>query len=212
MFGGDGIAGSLLMGNGMEGVSPRTSGHGSCLVDRGMMMNVDAMASRILEYCRRSEARLAVAESLTGGLLADAFVRIPGASTVFLGAAVTYDIRAKMSILHVDRALLERTGAVDPEVARQMAVGVAQLYEQPRYRGRVFALSTTGVAGPGPDGDKPAGLVYVALAIPAAFTAAGRPRVEAHRLQLAGGREDVRRATVLGALGILSKFIEDSQE
>ena len=90
----------------------------------------------------------------------------PGASNVLLGSAVTYDINAKASILHVDKALLDREGAVHPEVARQMAVGTARLYSQPEYGDRIIGLSTTGVAGPGPDGDKPAGLVYVACASP----------------------------------------------
>lgn len=66
----------------------------------------------------------------------------------FLGSAVTYDIRAKASILGVDRGLLEREGAVHPEVARQMAASVAGLYGQPEYADRVIGLSTTGVAGP----------------------------------------------------------------
>lgn len=83
-----------------------------------------------------------------------AFVRIPGASNVLLGSAVTYDINAKASILHVDKALLDREGAVHPEVARQMAVGTARLYSQPEYGDRIIGLSTTGVAGPGPDGDQ----------------------------------------------------------
>lgn len=74
-----------------------------------------------------------------------------------LGSAVTYDINAKASILHVDKALLDREGAVHPEVARQMAIGTARLYSQSEYGDRIIGLSTTGVAGPGPDGDKPAG-------------------------------------------------------
>lgn len=89
---------------------------------------------------------------------------------MLLGSAVTYDINAKASILHVDKALLDREGAVHPEVARQMAVGTARLYSQPEYGDRIIGLSTTGVAGPGPDGDKPAGLVYVGLRIPASLT------------------------------------------
>ena len=120
----------------------------------------DSLAAGILKICEANNTKIACAESLTGGLLADAFVRIPGASNVLLGSAVTYDINAKASILHVDKALLDREGAVHPEVARQMAIGAARLYSQPEYGDRIIGLSTTGVAGPGPDGDKPAGLVY----------------------------------------------------
>ena len=59
----------------------------------------DDQAAAILEWCRERDVKIACAESLTGGLLADAFVRIPGASQVLLGSAVTYDIHAKASVL-----------------------------------------------------------------------------------------------------------------
>ena len=81
----------------------------------------DALAGEIHAYCERRQVKIAAAESLTGGLLADAFVRVPGASKVFLGSAVTYDIHAKAKILGVDPRLLDTQGAVHPEVARQMA-------------------------------------------------------------------------------------------
>ena len=174
--------------------------------------HTDQVVQRILEFCGRTNARVATAESLTGGLLADAFVRVPGASRVFLGSAVTYDIRAKHTILHVDATLLERHGAVHPEVARQMAIGARQLYAQPEYRDRVFSLSTTGVAGPGPDRGQPAGLVYVGFAIPRAFRDDDEMQVEVHELNLHGSRASIRRQSVRHALGFFSRFIEFSQE
>ena len=90
---------------------------------------------------------------------------------MFLGSAVTYDIRAKAKILGVNADLLAREGAVHPEVARQMAAGTAQLYRQTEDGDCVIGLATTGVAGPGPDGDKPAGLVYTAAPCPVASMA-----------------------------------------
>lgn len=173
----------------------------------------DVLAASILGYLRGRGWRLAAAESLTGGLLADAFVRIPGASEVFLGSAVTYDIRAKATVLGVDAALLEREGAVHPEVARQMAAGAARLYAQPDHA-PVVGLSTTGVAGPGPDGDKPAGLVYLGFSLPSVGCGADgdAPRLEAIELRLDGGREEVRRQTVLRSLENLMEFSELSQE
>ena len=81
----------------------------------------DELAAAVLAYCETNRFKIAAAESLTGGLLADAFVRVPGASKVFLGSAVTYDIRAKASILGVDglsilkwpaRWLPERRGCI----------------------------------------------------------------------------------------------------
>lgn len=176
--------------------------------------------------------KIACAESLTGGLLADAFVRIPGASNVFLGSAVTYDIRAKATILDVDRGLLEREGAVHPEVARQMAIDTARLYTQREDGDVVIGLSTTGVAGPGPDGDKPAGLVYVGVSLPGAIADAVRVvpddtrfgtvraddiRPDGRRtivveLNLDGTREQVRERTVLRVLQNASRFSGLSQE
>lgn len=160
----------------------------------------DELAARILEVCVTRGWKLACAESLTGGLLADAFVRVPGASRVFLGSTVTYDIKAKASILGVDKALLEREGAVHPEVARQMAEGTARLYSQPEYGDAVIGLSTTGVAGPGPDGDKPAGLAYVGISLPGCCAGNGARRTEAVELHVPGVREEVRHGVVVRLL------------
>ncbi len=93
----------------------------------------DDQAAAILEWCRERDVKIACAESLTGGLLADAFVRIPGASQVFLGSAVTYDIHAKVSVLGVNAELLRREGAVHPQVAIEMAQRTAQLFSQSDY-------------------------------------------------------------------------------
>ncbi|GAA6122738.1 nicotinamide-nucleotide amidohydrolase family protein [Bifidobacterium psychraerophilum] len=172
----------------------------------------DGIASRILAACLREHCFIAAAESLTGGLLADAFVRVPGASAVFLGSAVTYDIRAKQSILGVDAELLRTRGAVDPEVARHMASSTARLYGNDDTVDRVIGLSTTGVAGPGPDGDKAAGLVYIALAFPdaSALRHGGERKdgVYVRELHLEGSREDVRESTVLEVLSTLSKLLD----
>ena len=157
----------------------------------------DSLAAGILKICEANNTKIACAESLTGGLLADAFVRIPGASNVLLGSAVTYDINAKASILHVDKALLDREGAVHPEVARQMAVGTARLYSQPEY---------------GPDGDKPAGLVYVGLRIPASLTPDHAEVLKAVELHLDGMREEIRRLTVFHVLQNLSLFTASFKE
>lgn len=172
----------------------------------------DVLAAEVLRRCETHEVMVAAAESLTGGLLADAFVRIPGASRVFVGSAVTYDIRAKASILHVDPDLLRREGAVHPQVARQMAESVARLYDQPQYRGRVIGLSTTGVAGPGPDGIRPAGLVYIGIAIPAGVLVSGKAETAVDELHCQGSRECVRHVTVLRILQNLSRLTANLQE
>ncbi|RSX50723.1 CinA family protein [Bifidobacterium callimiconis] len=170
----------------------------------------DDLAARALRICEERSWHIAAAESLTGGLLADSFVRIPGASRVFLGSAVTYDIHAKAGILGVDADLLDREGAVHPQVAMQMACATARLYTTlPEYHGTVVGLSTTGVAGPGPDGDKPAGLVYIGISLPCE----GRTDenvVEAQELHLSGTREQVRLETVEAVLKRLNALLDRS--
>lgn len=166
-----------------------------------MQEECDELAARILAACRTRGLFVCASESLTGGLLADAFVRIPGASAVFLGSAVTYAIEAKAHILGVNSGLLEREGAVHPDVAKQMAVGTVAAYSVPASRdGRVIGLSTTGVAGPGPDGDKPEGLVYIGFAVPGPEGL----HSEAERLDLSGTRAEIRRDTVLHVLRSLA--------
>lgn len=171
----------------------------------------DELAARILDGAKAHGWKIAAAESLTGGLLADAFVRIPGASDVFLGSAVTYDINAKASVLGVDADLLAREGAVHPEVARQMAFLTSWLYRQKEYGDKVLGLSTTGVAGPGPDGSKPAGLVYIGISVPANSNTDIR-RTVAAKLRLSGSREEVRKLTVLNILRFVTQLTTLTEE
>jgi nicotinamide-nucleotide amidase len=102
---------------------------------------------------------LAVAESLTAGMVGERIASVPGASDWFRGGIIAYDNRVKRDLLGVSQALLDEKGAVSAEVAEAMAVGCRDRLQTD------LAVSTTGVAGPGPLApDKPAGLVYVGLA------------------------------------------------
>jgi nicotinamide-nucleotide amidase len=104
-------------------------------------------------------ATVAVAESCTGGLLANRFTNVPGASAVFLEGNVTYSNAAKTRTLGVPTELLDRVGAVSKEVAEAMAEGAR------KRAGTTYALSTTGIAGPdGGTPEKPVGTVFVGLA------------------------------------------------
>jgi nicotinamide-nucleotide amidase len=102
---------------------------------------------------------VAVAESCTGGLLANRITNVPGASAVFPAGYVCYANQAKIDMLDVDPQLIEKHGAVSEQVARALA-------EHARVCARSdYALATTGVAGPnGGSPEKPVGTVYVALA------------------------------------------------
>ena len=156
------------------------------------MSEPSALARAVVERLRAAGETLAVAESLTGGLLAARLVDVPGASAVLRGAVVAYATDLKHTLLGVDAELLEREGAVHPDVAAQMAAGVrARL-------GATWGLATTGVAGPDPQDGRPPGTVYVGLAGPPAPAGAG-----SSALRLVGGRAQVRAATVDAALALL---------
>ncbi len=117
-------------------------------------------AALVIARLVEREQTLAGAESLTGGLLADSLVSVPGASAVFRGSAVTYATDAKHLVLGVDEALLAQRGAVDPDVARAMSLGARTLYRAH------WTVATTGVAGPTEQDGKPVGLAYVGIARP----------------------------------------------
>lgn len=162
-------------------------------------MTTDETAAQIAELARKVVAEgtaagftVAVAESLTGGLLAAAITSVPGASAVFRGSVTAYATDIKASVLGVDADLLAREGAVHPEVARQMADGVRRLF------GATVGLATTGVAGPTEQDGKPVGLVYVGYAGADSDAVAGE-------LRLDGDREAIRAQTVLNALALAVK-------
>ncbi len=156
----------------------------------------ETLESAIVKRLAARGATIATAESITGGGLADALVRVPGASAVFRGGIVAYDDALKTSLLGVPEALLREHGAVSEEVAQAMALGArARL-------GTDFAVATTGIAGPtGATAGKPVGLVWFALA-----SADGH--VETRRVTLPGSRDDVRRRAVIVGLNLTWRQVE----
>lgn len=151
-------------------------------------------AEAVLQILRERGFKLAVAESLTGGALTSAFVDVPGASDVLLGGIVAYSTSLKHELLGVSRSLLEQQGAVDPEVAAQMAGGVrSKLAAKAGVdEALVVGLSTTGVAGPDSQDGKPVGTVYIAISL------SGSESVLAELFS--GDRAEIRRATVISAI------------
>ena len=121
--------------------------------------NEETLEEVIVKLLTSRKETLAIAESCTGGLLANRITNVPGASAVFLAGYVCYANQAKIDLLHVDPELLEKQGAVSEPVARALA-------EHARMRAlSTYALATTGIAGPtGGSPDKPVGTVYIALA------------------------------------------------
>lgn len=136
---------------------------------------------------------VAVAESLTGGLVCSTLVTIPGASRVVVGGIVAYQTDVKASVLGVSESLLAERGAVDPDVALAMALRVRTQF------GATIGLSTTGVAGPDPQDGVPVGTVFVALA--------GDRGEFVDKCDFEGTRDDIRHLSVGAALRLLENSL-----
>ncbi|MEV1025320.1 CinA family protein [Streptomyces sp. NPDC050264] len=162
----------------------------------------DEAAEALRLLAERGET-LAVAESLTGGLVAAELVAVPGASKVLRGSVTAYATELKHDLLGVDAELLAAHGPVHPEVALQMAAGVRAAL------GADWGIATTGVAGPEPQDGQPVGTVYVAAVGPgngapeSTRNFAGSRKVLALRLN--GGRTEIRMESVRSVLGLLTE-------
>lgn len=131
---------------------------------------------------------VATAESLTGGLVCAALTEVPGSSAVVRGGVVAYATEVKASLLGVDGELLARGGAVQGEVAAQLAEGVR------RVLGSDVGLATTGVAGPAEQDGQPVGRVFVAVARPEGTVV--------RQLDLSGDRAEIRAQSVQAVLAL----------
>jgi nicotinamide-nucleotide amidase len=150
------------------------------------------IAEVISALVRRGET-VATAESLTAGLVCATLTEVPGASKAVRGGLVVYATELKARLAGVDPELLAEHGAVQPEVAAQLAVGARERC------GADWGLGLTGVAGPdGQDGVAP-GTVHIGLAGP------GVREVRTHRFE--GDRAAVRTASVGAALTLLRQSL-----
>ena len=164
-------------------------------------------AGQILDRLRSQGKKLVVAESLTGGLLTSEFSKIAGASDVLLTGIVAYETSLKHELLGVSKALLENQGAVDPEVAAQMAEGlrVKIASKLGLDLAQVVSVSTTGVAGPSEQDGKAVGEVYICVSQGPEESVSSN--VFAH--QLAGDRAKIQNSVVLLGLGHLWEEIAE---
>jgi nicotinamide-nucleotide amidase len=143
-------------------------------------------AESLLALLGERGATLSLAESCTGGLVAEMLTRVPGSSRTFLGGTVAYANEAKTALLGVDAAAIASHGAVSEPVARAMAEGARARF------GSTLSLSVTGIAGPdGGTPEKPVGLVH--------FAVADARGTSAEQVRTGGTREQVRlRAAYIG--------------
>ncbi|MGX9884787.1 CinA family protein [Streptomyces sp. NPDC002276] len=166
---------------------------------------MSSTATEVVRLLTVSGATLAVAESLTGGLVAAEITSVPGASKAFRGSVTAYATELKHQLLGVDAALLAERGAVDAQVAAQMAAGVRKAL------GADWGIATTGVAGPEPQDGQPVGTVFVAVDGPFGpdSDAVGGGKVAALRLN--GGRAEIRMESVRSVLALLLERLVSEQ-
>jgi len=153
-----------------------------------------ARAEQVGERLRQRGWSVAVAESCTGGLLGAALTDVPGSSRYFLGGVIAYADRVKVEQRAVPPSGLRTHGAVSAETAAAMASGVRQLLRAD------IGVSITGVAGPGAEEGKPAGLTFIGVAAPQPTTL---------RYHWTGDRWANRRQSVLAALDLLARALEE---
>ena len=147
----------------------------------------------VVNQLKKSGKTLAVAESLTGGGLGAAITEVAGSSEVFLGGITTYSDLSKSKLLEVSKKMITKHTAVSEEVAKEMAANARNLFKSD------YAISTTGVAGPGKAYGKNAGTVWMAIA--------SKKEVIAIELSISGDRATVRNATIESALATFSRIL-----
>jgi nicotinamide-nucleotide amidase len=152
----------------------------------------DSLEGALARLLEERHLTVAVAESLTGGMVCSRIVRVPGASSLLLAGYVAYSTEAKHRDLGVPAGVIERHGAVSAETAAAMAAGARE------RAGADLGLSTTGEAGPDP-AEAPVGTVFIGLAWEGGTTV--KP------LKLGGGRDLIRKWTTQAALNVLRSHL-----
>lgn len=156
------------------------------------------MAEYLIKLLKKRDMSFSCAESCTGGLVANRFVTLPGASAVFKGSVTAYANEIKSSVLNVPQEILDNYGAVSSQCAEAMAKGCAALLKTD------CAVSTTGIAGPdGGTPEKPVGLVYVSAWVNGVTAT--------EELHLRGGRRAIRERSVEKALTLLYTLLTSAE-
>ncbi len=152
----------------------------------------DNLEQIVIYYLGLRQATLAVAESCTGGLVAERITRVAGASRSFLGGAVVYSDALKTAFADVPAEMIEQHGAVSPEVAKALAAGIR------KRTGATIGVGVTGIAGPsGGSEEKPVGLVYIAIA--------DGEKVDVAEKNFRGDRQKIREWTAQQTLDLLRR-------
>ena len=154
--------------------------------------SADSLEQIVLYHLGLRGATLAVAESCTGGMIAQRITSVPGSSRSFLGGAVAYSNELKTAFAGVPPELIAAQGAVSADVAEALAYGIR------RYTGATLGVGVTGIAGPsGGTEAKPVGLVYIALS--------DAQKTESIERAFRGDRDRIRQWTTQQALDLIRR-------
>lgn len=165
-------------------------------------MNGTDQAFSVFSELKKHNRRLITAESLTGGLIAAEFTRVPGASEVFWGGFTAYTPEAKIRLLSVAPDIIENYGVVSVQTAEAMAKGALQAFLNTAPAKSACAAAVTGLAGPGGGSMAcPVGTVCFALA----YTGAGCVKIASDQLVFTGSRDEVREKTISHAFSFILK-------
>ncbi len=175
-------------------LDPLVSACAQALGDAVFGYDDDTLAAVVGRRLREHGQTVAVAESLTGGLLGAALSELPGSSATFRGGLVVYATDSKADVAAVPAELLARHGAVSSQAAQALAAGARDRF------GTDWAVATTGVAGPDEQEGRPVGTVHLAVLGPGA--------AEVRDLRLPGGRDRVRLLSVTAALDLLRRCLQ----
>jgi len=152
----------------------------------------ESLEQIVLDYLGLRQATLAVAESCTGGMIAQRITGVSGSSRSFVGGAIVYSNEMKTALAGVPAELIHEYGAVSVEVAKALAVGIRQ------RTGATLGLGVTGIAGPtGATETKPVGLVYIAIS--------DGQKTDALERTFRGDRERVRQWATQQALDMIRR-------
>ncbi|OYD14884.1 competence/damage-inducible protein A [candidate division WOR-3 bacterium JGI_Cruoil_03_51_56] len=144
---------------------------------------------------RKTNLKLATAESCTGGLISDMITNVPGSSDYYQGGVIAYSNAVKMHLLGVKKRTLERYGAVSNQTVREMAKGVCIQLDAD------VGIAVSGIAGPGgATQKKPVGLVYIGVAV--------RDRIKVGKHRFNGNRMMVKQRTAMAALDLCRRMLE----
>ncbi|MFC1510805.1 CinA family protein [Candidatus Margulisiibacteriota bacterium] len=144
---------------------------------------------QIADLLKKSRQTVAVAESITGGLISSRLTNVAGSSEYFIGSIVCYHPRIKVIQVGISASLISKHGVASQEVAIALAEEIRK-----RFRADI-GIASTGVAGPNPLPPAPVGRVYIALA--------SNKGTEWKELNLQGTRSEIREKSAQAALGLL---------